>query len=286
MKIYVIQIPSILQPPKQPFRYPSHSRDFGIEQDFLLFLQNNPKHITLNKSEADFYYLPVFWTRWILNHDFGKRDLHILQNEINQLDFDDTRTFTVCQNDDGPMIDLKNVKVFLGSRKIESALDAPLLCDPHKVPFFKPSKKYLASFVGRMDTHPIRLAMEQNLKALKSIQLVNGNVGTRKYIRSLLSSYVALCPRGYGGSSFRFYEAMQLGVHPLLIGDIDTRPFKRFINWGNYSSFTNNAHDIEKILMSRNASEWLKSGEEAKRFYDSEIAYGKWCKYVLKELGE
>lgn len=286
MKIHVLNIDSSLQPEKQPFRYPSHSRDYGIEQDFFLFLNKNPQYLVNSASEADFIYLPVFWTRWLLNHDFGKKDLHLLQNAVDKINKFSEKTFTICQNDDGPMIDLKNAIVFLGSRKTDEGLDAPLLCDPHRLPFFIPGKKYLASFIGRTDTHQVRQSMKSILSSNKNILILEGNLGTRKYVKTMLNSYVALCPRGYGGSSFRFYEAMQLGVVPFLIGEPDTRPFKKFIPWEEISEYTADVENVVPILNGKTIDEWKAKGLLAKKFYENELSYGKWGKYVLKTLEE
>lgn len=37
-RIFVLQVPQELQPKRQAFSYPSHNRDYGIEQDFVAYL--------------------------------------------------------------------------------------------------------------------------------------------------------------------------------------------------------------------------------------------------------
>jgi hypothetical protein len=106
----------------------------------------------------------------------------------------------------------------------------------------------------------------------------------RFFVRKMLESYVALCPRGHGGSSFRFFEAMQLGVVPFLIGDLDTRPFKRFINWDELSSFSQSVSEVNEILDSLKEADLILMGKKAAEIWKTELTYQKWCKYVLWEL--
>ena len=44
-------------------------------------------------------------------------------------------------------------------------------------------------------------------------------------------STFALCPRGFGNTSFRLVEAMEFGVIPVYISDIFSLPFPDEINW-------------------------------------------------------
>ncbi|MGZ3861907.1 MAG: exostosin domain-containing protein [Bacteroidia bacterium] len=284
MKIFILHTPKDLQPGKQPFKYPLHNADYGIEQDFLEFLERNHIYTTPDPKDADFHYLPVFWTRWILNHDFGKHGLPELAEAVKKIIIDDSKTFTVCQNDDGPMIDLGKTIVYLGSRKTNEGKDAPLLCSHHKLPFFKQKKKFLSTFIGRISTHPIRTEMAAEISSRKDSAVYDGDKGTAFFVKTMLRSHVALCPRGYGGSSFRFYEAMQLGTVPFLIGDIDTRPFKKQINWDDFTFFTNDAKQINSILDKNSKEQLLEKGARCKKFYEEHLVYQKWCNYLLEEL--
>ncbi|MDP2217467.1 MAG: exostosin family protein [Methanolobus sp.] len=284
MKIYILPIHPNLQPKSQSFNYPKHNKDFGTEQDFYEYITKQKDIIVKMPDEADWHYLPVFWTRWHLNHDYGKWGLIELQNEIDKTIIDDRRTFTICQYDDGPVVDVGKTVQFLGSRKTESYRDSPLLSSPHKKPFLKPSKKYLASFTGRLSTHPIRQEISEQLKNRDDIYINDGDKGSKFFVKKMLQSHIALCPRGYGGSSFRFFEAMQLGMVPFLIGDIDTRPFKEFINWDEVSFFSNNASHLAEILSSLDKSELLLMGEKAEMIWKEKLTYQKWCHYVIKEL--
>ncbi|MCX6800225.1 MAG: hypothetical protein NT091_03715, partial [Candidatus Falkowbacteria bacterium] len=181
---------------KQPFKYPAHNKDYGVEQDFFDYLNNNPDIITTNPNEADWHYLPIFWTRWHLNNDYGKKRLDELQDECDKKILNNGKTFCICQYDDGPVINIGKTIQFLASRKSDVGIDIPLLSSSHKKPFFIPNKRYLASFIGRLSTNKIREDMSKLLSDRKDILIVDGNFSSSFFIKKTLQSFISLCPRG------------------------------------------------------------------------------------------
>jgi hypothetical protein len=286
MKIYTLPLSDRFRPGNQPFKYPEHNNDYGVEQDFFEYINNHPDLKSGNPKNADWHYLPIYWTRWHLNHDYAQSGNEELQREVNQVILDDKKTFTICQYDDGPIVDLGKSIIFISSRKGEKGIDIPLLSSPHKLPYFKPAKKYLASFIGRLSTHPIRGEMAEALADRTDVNIDDGEFGKKFFVKKMLESYIALAPRGYGGSSFRFFEAMQLGRVPFLIGDIDTRPFKKFINWRKLSLYADNVENIEYILDQQEFKMLELLGRKNSEFYRENLAYQRWCKYVIMELLE
>ena len=286
MKIYILPTQKILQPSSQSITYPKHNKDFGVEQDFFKYLTCNTKLLTSNPLKANWHYLPVYWTRWHLNHDYGKKGKNELQARVDNLIIEPKKTFTICQYDDGPVISLPEVSLFLASRKTSHGTDIPLLSSPHQKPLIKPRKQIIASFIGRLSTHNIRNDMNKLLSKKSSILILDGNFGVRKYTNTMLKSYVALSPRGYGGSSFRFFEAMQLGIAPFLIGDLDTRPFKKFINWEEISFYSKNVDQIMTILTKYSKPQLLEMGKKASKIWSDQLNYQKWCGLVIKQLEE
>jgi len=99
-----------------------------------------------------------------------------------------------------------------------------------------------------------------------------------------MASYVALCPRGTSCNSFRFFEALQFGVAPCLIGDQDVRPFKKFIHWEEFSYYVADVDELEILLKNLDKKEALKKGKKAREYWKKELYYQDWCKYVIKEL--
>lgn len=283
MKIYLLPVPLDLQPNKQGFLYPKHNSDYGVEQDFYQFIQNHPECLTSNSGDADWHYLPVYWTRWHLRHDYGRTGLDELQGLANSTILDDSKTFTICQYDDGPIVDIGKSLQFLASRKTDEGIDIPLLCDQHqkRIVLFK---TYLASFAGRINTHPVRAEMQQALNSVGDIYIDDRDLDTADYVKLLSKSYIALSPRGYGGSSFRFYEAMQLEAVPALIGDIDTRPFKDFIDWDQISIYASKPDDLIGKIKIHTKGQLKRMGRKARDVYINELTYQKWPKLVLAEL--
>lgn len=284
MKIHILPVPNNLQPIKQKRKFPVHNEDYGIEQDFLAFLKQNEKVKIVGADIAEWHYLPIFWTRWAVNSGLKEENLNDLKKHINNIVIDRKKTFTICQHKDAPFIPLREIKTFLASRSGVQGIDVPLLSSPHTPPGKKPSKKYLASFVGNMKSHPIREELFHILENRSNVLLLSGNKGEGFFIEKTLQSYSTLCPRGMGGSSFRFYESLQLGVVPIMIGDVDTRPFKKYIDWDKVSFYVKTPLEASKLVDKLDKKLLLKMGESAAKLWEKELTYQKWCKYVLLDM--
>jgi len=215
MKIFVLSTPALLRPPKQSFKYPAHNENYDMEQDFYIWLKKQKNIITNNPVEADWHYLPVYFTRWHINHNFAEHGegLAQLQQEVDEIIIDEKKTFTIALFDGGTLIDVGKTVVFNGARTINSCIDVPLICSPHRKPPIPVKKKYLASFNGSFFTHPIRIEMHKRFETNPEV-LIEGGIPTRFYKRwfwgknynlNIMASYVALSPRGSSCSSFRFF---------------------------------------------------------------------------------
>ena len=288
MKIYIIPVEKQFQPNGISHSYPQYNSQYGVEQDIIEYIRNN--NLETNQPEnADWFYLPIFWTRWHVNHGYAKTGVIELQNYINSLNYNFDKVFTICQYDDGVIVNLKGAKVFLSSRKTNEGIDIPLLArelseivDLSTLPKIQ-ERKIFASFAGVFRNHPIREKMASSLAGIKDVLLYDGNYGTEHFINLMANSKIALCPRGYGGSSFRFYEAMQLGAIPFLIGDIDTRPFKNYIDWDSCSLYLETPNMIKPFLENITDEKLDKLSENLPKVWDK-IKYGSWGKYVIKEI--
>jgi hypothetical protein len=117
---------------------------------------------------------------------------------------------------------LPGIRHYCGGGKDPTGIPIPLLGDP---PPGQPQERtVLASFVGA-PTHPLR----------NPVEMAGGNQGVIIRMRpwrenvpasdvdecmDLLSrSWFALCPRGYGPTSYRLYEALRLGAIPVYVSD-------------------------------------------------------------------
>lgn len=291
MKIYKLPVQQEFQPSQQNFRMPTHGRDWGVEQDFLQWLQASG-YQTLNQGQADWDYLPIFWNRLYINWNWGQDGLDKIHREIMRLVSRNRPTFMIAEYDVPamqPFFDLCNMTVFVASRHNDDngCIGIPLLCSAHKgtSTWPPPGRTQLASFVGNLKTYGLRSQMQEQLGDMEGVNIRQGNHGPAHFARLMLDSQTALAPRGYGGSSFRFYEAMQLGAVPYLIGDIDTRPFGPWIDWDACSLYSQTIDQVKATLTDKDTLSLLDvMGERAKLVWHEQLRYGKWCDYVIKEL--
>lgn len=296
LKIYIIPVPDTLQPSKQNLTYPPHNKDYGVEQDFLVWLRKNSYLLTSNPNEATWHYLPIFWTRWHINHNFAenKAGLCELRTLAEKVILNDEKTFTITQFDGGMLIDLGKTVDFSAGKTVNEGIDIPLLCSLHKTPLFPVRKKFIGTFNGSFDTHPIRKELRKQYKNNPSINVgsdlptcyYKARIQGHQFNLNIMASYLAICPRGTNATSFRFFEAMQFGVAPCLVGDIDVRPFKKFINWDEISYYVDSIEQLDILLTKLDKKEAIMKGKLAEKVFFQEIYYQKWCKYVLKELDD
>jgi hypothetical protein len=286
MKIYILPVSAEFQPPTIPVTYPAHNANFkDAEEIFLDYLRNQLGNcIVSSPTSADWHYLPIYWTHWMVTNKFGKVNLDKLQNEVSRCLLDDSKTFTIHEYAEQPKVNVGQTLTFLGSRTSKGGVDIPLLCKRHREPTSR-EKKYLASFVGSMTTHPIREQIKQKLGTRSDVCIAGGG-GTDYFVDMMGSSYIGLCPRGYGGASYRFYEAMDIGVVPYLIGDIDHRPFKKYISWDDFSLYSRDIGDLDYQLSKFSEEHLLFMGSKAKQVYETCFVNGQWCKYVISMLEE
>lgn len=173
--------------------------------------------------KTDLIYLPISWTAYYCNNGFGnEQSKRELQEYINTLP-KDKKFFTVVQYDDGIMVDFPNCMVFAAGGKPDDAIPIPLLCDPHKVEG-DIKKDIPISLVANLNTHPIRQEIAKAMYGKDYCYI--GKHGTEKYVEILRRSYFTMCPRGYGKTSFRLYEAIQLGTIPIYITDEPWLPYR------------------------------------------------------------
>jgi len=174
----------------------------------------------VSKDERARTYLPIQWTALYCNNQFGacQRTYNHIQNFLRTLD-KTKKYYTIVQYDDGILNDISHldVKVFaMSGPRIDYPL--PLLCTPHGFKFPNVKRDIFASFVGRI-THPIRARMCEQLKDFPNYYISTKDHKLKDYCEILARSKYALCPRGYGQTSFRIQEAIDYGAIPVYISD-------------------------------------------------------------------
>ena len=204
--------------------------------------------------QTDLVYLPIFWTN-LQNHPGftqSRSKYDIVLNQVLQTYPKTTRFFTIVQHDDGPQLQLPKDTIIFGA--CTGTIPLPLIYEDktnrlsqleHKEP------DIFASFVGSL-THPVRQRMARAVESRPYIvcrmqKAWNVKVPTEQadeFLDLTLRSKFCLAPRGYGRSSFRFFEAILMDTIPVYFwDDVEWLPYKEHLD---YSSFSVSISDITK----------------------------------------
>jgi len=247
-KDIMLHSPDILQHSTHVI-YPIFKEGKYMEEYFLNYIKKR-KLVSNNLK-----YIDVLWTNVHHHQDFNsnKDRLNTALKEKIDENSSDTQYFTVVQWDDGPLLNIPKDTIIFGA--CSGTIPLPLIYEDisnklinvgynlEKSRIVSSKRKYknksiFCSFVGSM-THPVREKMVQILKNNNKYSLFykgwdpNIKMNEAEMFTNLtFQSKFALAPRGYGRSSFRFFEILQLGTVPIYIyDDIEWLPYKEFINY-------------------------------------------------------
>lgn len=214
--------------PESKLRYPPYSRNTLEERFFDHF---HHKHLRVSRE-----YVDVFWT-----------NLWLTVGQPPDLRDKPGRFFTVSQLDSGPENLPADTLVFDAAAGLPGAVAVPLAADPvpRQVTALKPSRDVFCSFVGS-NTHPLRGELVAGLRGDSRflLQLVPWRATTANedlvaMLAAGLRSRYMLCPRGVGITSFRLYEAMQLGAVPVYVSDKHWLPYADELDWESFCVLDN-----------------------------------------------
>jgi hypothetical protein len=256
--------------------YPPFKNGRYMEEYFYEYALANK-----DKIETDLVYIPIFWTN-LQNHPAfskQKQNYEILLSRALLQYPQDTKYFIVVQHDDGPQLTLPKNTIIFGA--CTGSIPLPLIYEDKANTLLNQSrldnKEYLATFIGTL-THKIREKMVVNLKGRDNIKLITkphsdwtssvSSSAADLFVDLTLKSRFCLAPRGYGRSSFRFFEAMLLDIIPVYFwDDIEWLPYKDILDYSKFSISINNK-DVEKtydILRSISDEKYLSMVEEMKK---------------------
>lgn len=258
---------------KQAHLYPE---DNAHEFERWFYDNTQPDEITSRT------YLPIFWTAYWTNNGYGTKEKsrNNLQRFIDSLPRD-KKYFTICQYDDGPMVDFKDLDIVvfgMSGGRIDYPI--PLLCQPHGYKF-DCKRDIFASFVGG-DTHPIRKELVKQFTGKKDCHVSFKKLPLKEYCNLMARSVFALCPRGYGKSSFRIAEAIQYGAIPVYVSDEFVLPYN-IPFCGAADIIENNIYDYLKRRSTPNAILSYQSAlEKHKHLY----TYEGCKKNILSEVNK
>ena len=227
--------------PRDDAPYPPYHDGKYLEEYFVDKFQNE-------KNIGDRYLIPVYWTS-VFNHA-SKMGLHEgtknyklrqkLLSAIRELPTD-KKYFTVSTHDDAPQGIFPNdtMHFYAGGNSSLGTDPIPLICSGFaNIP--DNQKLIFCSFVGSA-TNQIRN------NALAMLSQKDGYLVSAFHWRPDVSedqqtlffdvtsrSRFTLCPRGYGATSYRLYEAMQLGSIPVYISDKHLLPWSDELDWSEF----------------------------------------------------
>jgi hypothetical protein len=226
--------------------YPPYHEGLYLEDRFYELYKE--KNIISNR-----FYIPVFWTTCYCDNKTNG-----LQEAISKLN-QKMKYFTVAQHDDAIREILPPDTICFNAGGNGGGIPIPLVCSPINEELKHNNERNIfCSFVGSI-THPIRMALYNKLagnpKYHFSAKQHNCTVSKDElsnFLDITSRSIFSLCPRGYGRSSFRLYEVMQLGSIPVFVYDEKWTPFEDEIDWSEFSVLVHSSemNRIDEILSS------------------------------------
>ena len=207
-----------------------------------------------DEIQTELVYLPIFWTN-LQNHPGfaqSRAKYDIVLHQVLQTYPKTTRFFTIVQHDDGPQLQLPKDTVIFGA--CTGTIPLPLIYEDKTNRLSQLERKepdIFASFVGSL-THPVRQRMANAVESRPYIvcrmqKAWNVKVPTEQadeFLDLTLRSKFCLAPRGYGRSSFRFFEAILMDTIPVYFwDDVEWLPYREDLD---YTLFSVSISDISK----------------------------------------
>ena len=273
--------------------YPPFKNGKYMEEYFLQYIKEH--EITLKKT-----YIPVLWTNFQIEGWFVKKK-SIMQNELNKyVNAQDTQEFfTVIQYDDGALLTLPPNTTVYGACSgtiplplIYEDINNTLIRAPRKT-FME--KEFLCSFVGSV-THNVRTKIHNMYKHDANFYFSNNKSWTpsvdvqkqNNFIDTTVNSKFALAPRGYGRSSFRFFEIFKLGTIPIYVWDdiewlpyMDKLDYSKFCISINIKDIATLGHVIKNITEEQ-YNKMINEYEQIKHMFELDYM----CSYIIDNVND
>lgn len=267
--------------------YPPFKNGLYLEEYFLNKIQNE-------NIETKRKYIPVLWTNFQIEGWFESRKQE-MQIDLNKWILENPSEngyFTVVQYDDGPKLNIPDNTVVYGA--CDGNIPIPLIYEDKNYTLENMRKKsfnekqILCSFVGNITSNHVQPNVRQEMFNIlnnnSNFLLINSGGWTPSvnknlqniFIETTINSKFALAPRGYGRSSFRFFECFQLGTIPIYIwNDINWLPFKNTIDYNKLCIVihVSKIHDLYSIISSITEEEYndmLSYYKEVKHLFSLE----------------
>lgn len=277
--------------------YPPFKNGYYMEEYFYNYMKINK----MNYNNEGRLYIPAFWTNFQLENWFDSKKIY-MQDKLNEYikKYNCNKGyFTVVQYDDGILLKLpENTKIYGGCSGNEIL---PLIYEDnlniltqYKNKKFS-EKDILCSFVGT-NTHFIRNIIQNKFNSFRDFKFIIRDQWSpivskndqNIFIENTINSKFAFAPRGYGRSSFRFFEIFKLNTIPIYIwDDIEWLPYKDIIDYSSIciSLHISKINELENILLNideHKYNDMLNNYNKIKYMFDLEFM----CSYVIKNFNE
>lgn len=242
--------------PREDATYPPYHKGQYLEEYFVSKYLDD-----IDRVKAKSLFLPIHWTAVFnfkiseglqpgtANHNLRTK----LFKAISKLP-QDLSYFTVSTHDDAPMGNFppSTRHFYAGGNSPIGTDPIPLVCS--KIDYdLDPQKLIFCSFVGSA-TNPVRNHALQYFHSRQGY-VINAfhwkpdvSIDQQNMFLDYTSrSRFTLCPRGYGATSYRLYEAMQLGSIPVYISDKHMLPWSDELNWNDFCIVYKKEDDYEKL---------------------------------------
>lgn len=277
----MVNTPDIFKPfPNYP-TYPPYHTGLYLEDYFIDYWKSN-------NFFTERQFIPISWTSYYNNG----LDRNVLQNFLNSLSRSG-KYFVVSQHDDAPSELLPpDTLIFSAGGNVvgNNVIPIPLICSRLKNVNINQTKDIFCSFVGSA-THDIRSKLYNMYK--DKYYFSQGGWTSKisdnklEHFKNIASrSKFSLCPRGYGASSFRLYEVMQLNSIPVYVSDIHYLPWADELDWNEFCVLinSNQIENLENILQSIDQDKYNNMIARMNYVYENYFTLESICKQIEKRL--
>jgi len=255
----ILDLPDLFRT-QSPHTYPPFKNGHYMEEYFYNYVLENKELF----DSINAIYIPVYWTNLQVSGDYESKKEYY--NEYLKEQYakypKNTKYFTIVQHDDCVLLNLPESTIIFGA--CSGHIPLPLIYEDKNKTLETIQKNNTTeklircSFVGSQ-THTIRNKLDI-LKELPAYLIqtkgwdVNVNVNNaNNFISIALHSTFTLAPRGYGRSSFRFFECFLLNTIPIYIyDDINWLPYQDILDYSKFSIVLHESQieSLPKILES------------------------------------
>jgi hypothetical protein len=229
-------------------------------------------------------YIPIFWTDYYIKHDRWHPNKE-LQAFVDDNLRAEEKYFTIVQNADGIIEKLPGNVLVFGAGGVGD-IPIPLLKGDLRGRRQR-ERDIRVSFMGNIAAHDVRRRMHDTLKGREGYHFGQGTI--KEFIEVTERSVFTLCPRGYGRTSYRLYEAMALGSIPVYIwDDVEWLPYKDRLDWNDFS-VSLNIKDIGKLpgIIGAHTPEMIRRKQEMlKELRDEYFTMEGVCRNMIRMLKE